>query len=197
MHLLFDIDGVLIHSAINIEAKLKTQGFVGSYPEFLQRLFADEEYNLTLLGQADIHAVMTRVLKESQQTLSADAVMEAWGPQPCRSNDALINRLGEFKCSSLSLASNQDPVRGHSIHARFSPISAIDQVFLSCDLSVRKPHAEYFEHILTVLDAPPTDVFFVDDSKPNVETAASLGITAHHFTDNPTLFDHLAELEVI
>mmetsp|Transcript_48625 Transcript_48625/g.112576 ORF Transcript_48625/g.112576 Transcript_48625/m.112576 type:complete len:251 (-) Transcript_48625:70-822(-) len=55
--------------------------------------------------------------------------------------------------------------------------------FISCETGLRKPAPEAFQHALHSLgmDADPSAVIFVDDSKANCDAAAALGIDAIHF----------------
>ena len=52
---------------------------------------------------------------------------------------------------------------------------------VSCDLGVRKPDPEASWRALDLYGAKAEDTLFVDDSRENVESAASLGMHVHHF----------------
>ncbi|MEO7123136.1 MAG: HAD family phosphatase [Lacisediminihabitans sp.] len=56
-----------------------------------------------------------------------------------------------------------------------------DNRVVSCDLGVRKPDPEASRRVLAHFDADPQDVLFIDDSRENVEAAASIGMHIHHF----------------
>jgi glucose-1-phosphatase len=63
----------------------------------------------------------------------------------------------------------------------------------------RKPDSAVFRALLAAYDRDPADVFFVDDLAENVAGAASVGITAHRFTDAASLvaaIDAFAALRV-
>lgn len=51
----------------------------------------------------------------------------------------------------------------------------------------RKPDPAVFRAMLEAYERDPADVFFVDDLPENVAGAASVGITAHRFTDAASL----------
>ncbi len=46
-----------------------------------------------------------------------------------------------------------------------------------------KPDAAIFHYLMDTFDLEAGDIFFVDDHAPNVISARSLGIYAHHFQD--------------
>lgn len=55
-------------------------------------------------------------------------------------------------------------------------------VLVSAGLGVRKPDVRIFERALDHFGESPDTTFFADDVAENAAAAASLGITAHHFT---------------
>ena len=57
----------------------------------------------------------------------------------------------------------------------------------SCFYGARKPDRRVFEKLLEIYRADPAYVFFADDLPENVASAASVGITAHRFTDGASL----------
>lgn len=56
-----------------------------------------------------------------------------------------------------------------------------DNRVVSCNLGVRKPDPEAMQRALAHYGASAEDTLFVDDSRENVESAASLGMHVHHF----------------
>jgi putative hydrolase of the HAD superfamily len=56
-----------------------------------------------------------------------------------------------------------------------------DHLFTSSDYRARKPDPVVFERVLASYSTAPTDAFFADDMRINVEGAASIGIAAHLF----------------
>lgn len=54
-------------------------------------------------------------------------------------------------------------------------LSKYDYVFLSFELSSRKPYNEIYEKIMNKINFKPSDILFIDDSKKNIETAKKFG----------------------
>lgn len=56
--------------------------------------------------------------------------------------------------------------------------SAFDQVFVSCDLGMRKPERAAFEHVAGAMGTRCERILFFDDSAANVEGAREAGMQA-------------------
>lgn len=56
-----------------------------------------------------------------------------------------------------------------------------DNRLVSCDLGVRKPDPAASMRALAHFDADAENTLFIDDSRENVEAAASIGMHVHHF----------------
>lgn len=54
-------------------------------------------------------------------------------------------------------------------------LSKYDYVFLSFELSSRKPYDEIYEKIMKQIPFNSSDILFIDDSKKNIETADKFG----------------------
>jgi glucose-1-phosphatase len=53
--------------------------------------------------------------------------------------------------------------------------------FCSYEFGTKKPDPESFTRLLKALNRAPTDCWFIDDKKSNVEGARIAGLAAHHF----------------
>jgi putative hydrolase of the HAD superfamily len=69
-----------------------------------------------------------------------------------------------------------DPLR-RAPYGRF-----FEQVFVSAELAMLKPHADVYEHVARELGIGFDEFVFVDNKAPNVDGAVALGATGHHFT---------------
>jgi len=68
-----------------------------------------------------------------------------------------------------------------------------DHLFTSSDYGARKPDPVVFERVLEAYGVAAADAFFADDMRVNVEGAASIGITAHHFREPAALLAAIEE----
>ena len=60
--------------------------------------------------------------------------------------------------------------------------SLMQRVFVSAEMGLVKPDPAIYRQVLADLDLEPAQAVFVDNKLVNVEAAAALGITSHHFT---------------
>ncbi|MDO9457377.1 HAD family phosphatase [Nocardioides sp.] len=66
---------------------------------------------------------------------------------------------------------------------RRTPFATLmERVFISAEMGLVKPDPEIYRRALADLGVEPAQAVFVDNKLVNVEAAAALGITTHHFT---------------
>ena len=76
-------------------------------------------------------------------------------------------------------------IRG--LQSRFAFLGLVGGIITSERAGAHKPNPKIFQFALTETNADATSSIFIDDSRANTESAESLGIVAHHYTD----FDEL------
>ncbi|MEM7019403.1 MAG: HAD family phosphatase [Pseudomonadota bacterium] len=89
-----------------------------------------------------------------------------------------------------ALASNSIPVYCLSnmavetwdfISRRYEFFELFQHIAISGQLKMMKPEPEIFEHLLEKAEFPAEQTIFIDDHRPNVEAAETLGIQGHVF----------------
>ena len=65
-------------------------------------------------------------------------------------------------------------------------------IMLSGEVGLVKPDARLYDLFLKTFQINPATAIYVDDLKPNVETAASFGMRGILFTDPAALRTHLS-----
>jgi FMN phosphatase YigB (HAD superfamily) len=91
----------------------------------------------------------------------------------------------------LGLLSNTDPLHFHHILSNFPVIRAFDKWILSYEVGFKKPAVQIFHKAIEWASAEPEEILYVDDTKENVEVAASLGIESIHFISAAQLKERL------
>lgn len=94
----------------------------------------------------------------------------------------------------LALISNSDPIHVAHIEATFPFVRHFPVRIYSCHAGASKPALAIYHHALRELDALPEETMFIDDVRENGVAAASLGITAFHFTSANELLDEFSRL---
>lgn len=59
-------------------------------------------------------------------------------------------------------------------------LAPVGRRFISCEMGMRKPHPETFEHVARELAIAPGRILFFDDTEANVEGARAAGLRAVH-----------------
>ena len=54
------------------------------------------------------------------------------------------------------------------------------EVFVSCDLGLRKPEAAAFRYVAAFIGSEPENTLFFDDTRENVDAARDIGMSAIH-----------------
>lgn len=65
-------------------------------------------------------------------------------------------------------------------------------VFVSCDLGLRKPEPEAFEHVIGAIGVSPERILFLDDTPENVHGARDVGMRAEHVSGFHDVRRHVA-----
>jgi len=64
-----------------------------------------------------------------------------------------------------------------------------DRLFVSYEIGMHKPDEGIYTYVLKVEGLNPTECVFIDDSLPNIEAAAKLGIAGIHITGEQDVTD--------
>lgn len=104
-----------------------------------------------------------------------------------------IKELAASKHYRLFLLSNTNELHiswiqndwGMSLYNEFK--DCFDRFYLSHEIHMRKPIVDIFEFVLKENGLNPEETIFIDDTKANTDTAASLGI--HVWNNNPKTED--------
>ncbi len=68
------------------------------------------------------------------------------------------------------------------LDARFGLRRRVKRAFLSYEMGVGKAEPQCFEYVLSELNNRPSDIYFLDDRKENIDMARRFGLQAIHFT---------------
>ncbi|MBG6107647.1 HAD family phosphatase [Frigoribacterium sp. CG_9.8] len=113
--------------------------------------------------------------------------------EPWRDSIAAVRRAAEL--GQVTLLTNNGPMTGKHLHQLAPELVAVfgDHLFTSSDYGARKPEPEVFRNVLERYGISAQNTFFADDMQENIDGALSVGITAHHFTDAPSLLAAIEE----
>ncbi|MBR1522623.1 MAG: HAD family phosphatase [Bacteroidales bacterium] len=124
----------------------------------------------------------SRVLEESFPGTRPEQVDECMGELlvkvPEKTAAAVKELAGRYP---LYLLSNNNPIsmiRCHALLEEAGLGKCFRGEFISCELKMLKPSAEFYREVIRRLGVKPEEIVFVDDSLTNVEGARAVGIDA-------------------
>ncbi len=114
--------------------------------------------------------------------ISPEVIRQEWR-ELIRLDHELIAYIKELKRTHrVYLLSNAPAEFLNRILEENSLYELFDEVFISSEMRLIKPSAEFFTYCLDKIGARPEECIFTDDNINNVRAARSLGIEAIHFT---------------
>jgi glucose-1-phosphatase len=194
--LLFDLGRVVID--IDFGKVLACwAGHAGCSPVELSKPFSQSE---TFRRHETGHASDAEFFEALRTTLGigiSDAqLLEGWnmifaGEMPD------INALLARAAKHLPLYAFSNTNRPHVAH--FSKpyadvLSHFREIFLSCEIGLRKPDAAAYDHVIKAIGAPAQRIVFFDDLAENIEGARRQGLTAVHVKSPNDVADALSAL---
>lgn len=81
----------------------------------------------------------------------------------------------------------------YNAHVKRGDYDCFDKVYASHLMHVIKPYPEFWQYILKKEQVDSKDAFFIDDLEENVNAAAKLGLSVHHFKDASELRKALSD----
>lgn len=179
---LFDADGVLtVHEEAFSAAYAREKGI--DYSSF--RSFFQGEFQLALVGQADLKELIRRHEDLWQTNGRVDDLLARWFKAEDVRNEPLLREVANLRRAGVPcyLATNQEKYRGsHIVNEMFK--DEFDGYFVSAVVGSKKPSRDFFLKVVSAIakDHPfvkPADILFIDDSPEHIEGAKMVGINAY------------------
>ncbi len=99
--------------------------------------------------------------------------------------------------TNVALVSNTNEFHFEHCRRNFPFLSLIPRYFLSWEMRVLKPYAEYYSYVLRELNVPADRAIFIDDLRENVDGAQKAGMIGIVFNGGVTLAKKLEQFGVI
>ena len=81
--------------------------------------------------------------------------------------------------------------------AKHNLIDVFDQIVISSEVGIAKPHPQLYHHALENLQAQPQEVLYIDDNPEYIRTGMALGMKTILFTSADSLQAELKQLNLI
>lgn len=194
--LIFDFGGVLLRT-MSQEPRDRLAVRLGlSREELLSIVFDSEESQLEQLGRISPDVRWRRLAQDLG--LRSEQEVEAFQTEFFAADAldveliAYLRRMrGPYKTALLS---NAWADLADWLRTRFHIEDCFDVTVISAAVHMMKPDPAIYHYTLSQLQVAPQEAVFVDDSRPNVEAAAALGIHAIQFTTREAVLEELEAL---
>lgn len=201
-NIIFDLGDVII----NIDVPRAAQSFAtlsGLETAEVTRLFEEgklfRQFETGALDAPGFRSYVREIL--NNPSWADDQVDNAWNSllldiPPDRIE--LIRRLG--KRYRLFLLSNTSSIHVDAVNKILQAASGVgrlgdlfEQIFLSYEMGVMKPHPEIYERVLEEAGIQADETLFLDDNPDNIRAADALGIQTIHVRKPFTILDYLKD----
>jgi len=185
---IFDLGGVLINLDYERTSEAFKQLGMTHFDETYSQLQQTDLFDRFEIGEISSFHFINRVLDQLPAGISGNKVVHAWNAMildfPVERLEWLLKLKQEKR---IFLLSNTNTL--HMEKVRRSLESAVghqrledyfETVYLSCEMGMRKPHPEIFQHVCRVESLDPATTLFIDDTLQHVEGARKTGLNAIH-----------------
>lgn len=193
----FDIGGVLGTNGWDREQRRRALDHFGIHESDFQyrheetvgtlesgRLTLDEYLDITVFG---CQRMFTK--EEFREYMKAQS-------EPFPESIAIARAVAAGCKYWVSTMNNEsDELNRHRIEA-FGLTGIFDSYLSSCWLGVRKPSRAFYDRVLSITQAKPSQTVFVDDREQNLEPARMLGMNVVHYLSAAQMSRELAALGV-
>ena len=98
----------------------------------------------------------------------------------------------EYPNIKLVVASNHVKYINEYLNKHFK--NTFDDILISGSINKFKPNSDFYNELINVCDAKPSEILFLDDNKNNIEGALKLGITSLLINKNDDIKEKLSNI---
>ena len=185
---IFDMGGVVSQNA-------KTAPEIAEYLEFDGAKMSDvlrKDFTALTTGTISSEEFIRRFSAKIDREIEEDLLTRYFDPQLDPEVVAIIEGLKKL---SRVVAGTNTIAPHYDAHQNKGDYDVFDTVYASHRIGLAKPDPAFYSHILDQERCSPGRAVFIDDVRPNVEAAESLGIHALLFTGAEQLKKDLDDLE--
>lgn len=195
-HLLLDADGVFQrYPPIVAWIAHRVQCDQGGIELLIRQILAAEADPLR--GVGDFADFLQPVFSYWRINGTPEDFLDYWHPPIV--SEGILACLPKLRSQGIrvSIASNQEERRANRMAVKCQYNERFDFQFYSCNIGHAKPSQRFFEHVVSTLNAPPSDILFIDDLEMNLTVAKACGMHVAQF-NLPNVGDAVPEfLEVL
>ncbi len=182
--ILFDVDGVVINSEIFSVQYQKQFGVSNDEMlPFFKGVFQD-----CLVGKADLKKSIQPYLKKWNWDGSVEDFVLFWFRAEDNVDQQIIELVIKLRENSILsyIATNQEKYRTEYMRSEMGFENIFSGIFSSAEIGSKKPDKEFYEFILQELGKKgitKEEIFYIDDTATNVDSAKALGVDSYLYTN--------------
>jgi putative hydrolase of the HAD superfamily len=170
---IFDCDGVLCPPLRFADLLDKEYGITCQMTaDFFSGIF-----NKALVDEVKVIEILPSYLEKWGWQKSAQEFLNLWLESEKEIRPELINLIKELKTLGyfVGLATNQESERANYLRTVMGFYELFDNCFISSELKLKKPQAEYYQKITSMIGVKPNQILFIDDQQNYLDSANQIG----------------------
>ena len=192
----FDADGVIVNPFMRFSTYLEEQHAI---TREMTNGFFHGVFNDCLTGSVRLEEVLPPFLQEWGWPDSVDEFIQTWLRIDHVIDTRLTNKITSLQQTGMicCLATSQEQHRANYMKTKMGFQELLDQLFIYCEIGVKKPDHAYYHYIEKALQIEPNSLLFFDDTPANIDGARNCGWNAEIYTDFETFGNTLKKYPII
>ena len=145
-------------------------------------MFGSGAFNAVLTGERDLLDLLADWIATYAVPHTPQAVLAYWLTKDAHADAEVMGWLARCPVPGV-IATNNERHRAAYIWDTMGFCSAMQKIFASGPLGVKKPDGRFFAEIEAWSGHAPPDILLIDDAEKNIQAAAARGWQVFHFTD--------------
>ena len=180
---LFDVDGLIVVGRTRYFSEVFAESS-GVPLEEVQKFFKGN-FSDCVFGKRDLKEEIAPYLSLWGWKGTTEEYLEYWFKSESTKDKAVLDIVAALRAKGIKcyIATRQEKYRMKYLLEEVGLAAHFDGVFVTCEIGFDKWQPEFFQNVLRTLNVAPEEILFFDDKQVNVDTARTLGIDAHFYTD--------------
>lgn len=182
--IIFDLGGVLLNLDYSLTEKAFNDLGCEDFGKIYSQLRQTDLFDQFEIGKVSPFHFVNRLLDQLPQGKNANQVVHAWNAMILDFPKERMEWLAELgKTKRIFLLSNTNNLHVTAVRAALKKSVGhgnledyFEKTYFSCDMGLRKPNVECFEHVLNENKLNPETTLFIDDSPQHLEGAKLAGL---------------------
>jgi len=181
--ILFDVDGVIIP-----KKRRFSSNFSREFKVPIEKLsqFFENEFQLCLVGKADLKHEIKKYLEEWNWKKSVDELLLYWFNNEKETDKNVLKNVKELKNLGIKcfLSTNNEKYRADYLLKNIGLEQYFNGIFSSSRVGYLKPQQEFWQTIYDELgETDKKSILCIDDDKENIKSAKKFGFQAEFYDD--------------